>query len=92
MARRQWCFKDADRALLLEETAARPEWSELHALVARARRTAELPGLWTLSASKLELFDLWELVDELMDGQTNPQRYEQLDGMLETLDLTIDGI
>ncbi len=89
MARRQWSFNDADRALLLEATAELPE---LRALVARARRTAELPGLWTLPASKTELFDLWELVDELMDGQTNPQRFEQLDGMLETLDLTIDGI
>ena len=58
----------------------------------RAKRTAELPGLWTLSASKNDLFNLWELVDELMDGQTSPQRYEQLDAMLETLDLTIDGI
>lgn len=92
MARRQWCFNDADRALLLEATAERPERPELRALVARARRTAELPGLWTLSASKADLYDLWELVDELMDGQTNPQRFEQLDGMLETLDLTIDGI
>jgi hypothetical protein len=89
MARRQWCFNDADRALLLEATAERPE---LRALVARARRTAELPGLWTLQASKAELFDLWELDDELMDGQMSPQRFDQLDGMLETLDLTIDGI
>lgn len=91
MARRNrlWGFNDADLALLVEATAALPA---LRALIARAARRAELPGLWTVQASKDELYDLWELVDELMDGQTNPQRLEQLDGLLETLDTSIEGI
>jgi hypothetical protein len=91
MARRtrRWGFYDADRAVLLVATADLPS---LRALVARAERRAELPGLWTLQASKAELYDLYELVEELMDGQTSLQRLEQLDGMLETLDLSLDGI
>jgi len=91
MARRNrlWGFSDADRAVLVEATAGLPP---LRALVARAERRAELPGLWSVQASKDELYDLYELVEELMDGQTSLQRLEQLDGVLETLDLSLDGI
>lgn len=91
MARRNrlWGFNDSERALLEEATAALPA---LRALVARAERTAELPGRWTVRASKAELYHLYEAVEELMDGQTSHERLEQLDGMLETLDQTFDGI
>jgi hypothetical protein len=91
MARRNrlWGFNDADRALLVEATADLPS---LRALVAGATRRAELPGLWVAQASKAELDDMYELVEELMDGQTSIRRLEQLDGMLESLCLSIDGI
>jgi hypothetical protein len=91
MARRNrlWGFSEADRALLVEATAELPS---LRAVVARAERRAELPGLWTVQASKDELYDLYELVEVLMDGQRSLQRLEQLDGMLETLSLSIDGL
>lgn len=84
-----WGFSDADRAILLEATAELPE---LRALIARAKQRTDLPGAWTVHASKGELYDLWEVIDELMDGLTDPRRLEQLDRLLESLDLTVDGI
>jgi hypothetical protein len=84
-----WGFDDADRALLVEATAALPE---LHAVIARAERHAELVGVWVVRVSKEELYDLYELVEELMDGQTSLGRLERLDRMLETLTTSLDGI
>jgi hypothetical protein len=84
-----WGFDEADRALLVEATAELPS---LRALVARAQRRADVPGVWVVQASKDELDDMYELVEELMDGQTSRQRLERLDGILESLCMSIDGL
>ncbi len=82
-----WGFDDADRALLLEATAALPS---LRALVARAEPRADV-RMWLVRASKRELNAMYDLVEALMDGARSRRQLDQLDGLLATLSTSIDG-
>jgi hypothetical protein len=63
----------------------------VRAVMERARRRAELGGLWVVEASVDELDELYSLVEALMDGTRSRRRREQLEGMRATLCTSIDG-
>lgn len=90
MAQRQrvWGFDDAEREVLVAETA---QLQELGALVARAERRADVLGLWIVRASVRELDEIYSLVEALRNGTRSRRRREQLEGMLATLCTAMDG-
>jgi hypothetical protein len=90
MARRNrlWGFTDAEGALLAEVTASVPT---LRALAARAERSAGFPARWVVRASADELDDLYRRIEAVMADQSRERR-AQLERMLETLSMAIDGI
>jgi hypothetical protein len=86
--KRVWGFDDGEREILMVATTVSPA---VRAVMERARRRAELGGLWVVEASVDELDELYSLVEALMDGTRSRRRREQLEGMRATLCTSIDG-
>jgi hypothetical protein len=86
--KRVWGFDDGEREILVVATTVSPA---VRAVMERARRRAELGGLWVVEASVDALDELYSLVEALMDGTRSRRRREQLEGMRATLCTSIDG-
>ena len=85
---RLWGFTDADGVLLAEVTAAVPA---LRTVLARAERSAGFPGRWVVRASADDLDDLYRRIEAEM-ADPSRERRAQLEQMLDTLSMAMDGI
>jgi hypothetical protein len=85
---RPWTFDSEERSFLLAATVGLPE---LHAFVMRATPHVEIPELWFVRATPLELDEMYTLIEGLFGGTRSRKRHELLEGLLATLCTSIDG-
>ena len=84
----QWRLDEDERALLWRQTAQLPE---LRAVIVRASPLPDEPSIYRVPAALEELDEIYTLIEELSDVLSNRRDKDLLDGIRESLCVTMDG-